>query len=309
MSRAAERLFITQPAMSRTLTRLRAVFDDPLFTRSSHGMQPTPRAEALCGGLREILGDIAQLVTAPGFDPGSYHGEVNIALSEYIGVALLPHLMERINTQAPRLSVRIITRLENQLEELALGNLDFVIHIKQAAYSPDYKVENLGSSALAILVRENHPLVGNVHSWDALSKFPLVKLYATSREQMEVQQNAATKIPIGDHPLGTLEISHLLTALEVLRQTESFMPAPAFLLQQKDATAGITALPLPPEAAMSVQYALVTHKRTANSPLHNWLWDQITCTIRDMRTLPERKLRQRITAGSADPTAPTAHEP
>ena len=44
VSRAAERLFITQPAMSKTLARLREVFDDALFTRSSHGMRPTPRA-------------------------------------------------------------------------------------------------------------------------------------------------------------------------------------------------------------------------------------------------------------------------
>ena len=58
VSRAAERLFITQPAMSKTLARLRAVFDDDLFTRSSHGMQPTPRALELSAGLSAIIGDI-----------------------------------------------------------------------------------------------------------------------------------------------------------------------------------------------------------------------------------------------------------
>ena len=62
VSRAAQRLFITQPAMSKTLTRLRALFGDELFTRSSHGMQPTPRAIELSSGLNHILGDISHLL-------------------------------------------------------------------------------------------------------------------------------------------------------------------------------------------------------------------------------------------------------
>jgi len=78
------------------------------------------------------------------------------------------------------------------------------------------------------------------------------------------------------------------------------MPAPAYLLQQEDATAGITGLPVPRGGDLSVNYAMVTHKRTSNSPMHNWLWDQITCTIRELRTPLQRKMRQRITAGSAD---------
>ena len=53
VSRAAERLYITQPAMSKTLSRLRTVFNDPLFTRCSHGMQPTPRAMEIALGLPE----------------------------------------------------------------------------------------------------------------------------------------------------------------------------------------------------------------------------------------------------------------
>lgn len=300
VSRAAERLFITQPAMSKTLTRLRTLFDDALFTRSSRGMQPTPRAAELAAGLSEILGDISHLLAVSRFDPGSFSGEVSIALSEYIGVVLLPRLMGNLSHQAPRLRLRVITRIENQLEELAQGNLDFAIHIKQAHYNNDYRVEDLGGSPPAIMVRENHPLARDEVTWERLSQFPLIRLYVSDWEQLEIQQNASAIMPIVDHPMGTLEISHLLTALEVLRQTDYFMPAPAYLLQQEDATAGITGLPVPREGDLSISYALVTHKRTANSPVHNWLWDQITCTIRELRTPLQRKMRQRITAGSAD---------
>jgi DNA-binding transcriptional LysR family regulator len=94
VSRAAERLFITQPAMSKTLSRLRQVFDDALFTRSGHGMQPTPRATELEKDLAAILGDISQLVSGSRFDPAQFSGEIRLALSEYIGVALLPQLVQ-----------------------------------------------------------------------------------------------------------------------------------------------------------------------------------------------------------------------
>ncbi len=296
VSRAAQRLFITQPAMSKTLTRLRTLFGDELFTRCSHGMQPTPRAVELAGGLNDILGDISQLLVGPSFDPHSFHGEVTLALSEYIGVALLPRLTRRLYTQAPRLNLRVITRLENQLEALAQGNLDFVFHVRQAHYGADYRVETVGGGPLAILVRENHPLVATAATWERLMRFPLVKLYASTQEQIELQQHAAPRIPIGHHPLATLEISHLLTALEVLRHTDYFMPAPAFLLQQGDATAGIVGLPMPAGGDLDIQYALVAHKRAANSPLHTWLGEQLLHAIRELRIPLQHKRRQRIAA-------------
>ena len=300
VSRAAERLFITQPAMSKTLARLRQLFDDPLFTRSSHGMQPTPRAEQLAQGLTEVLGDISQLLAQPGFDPCAFRGEVTLALSEYIGLALLPRLMQRLSAQAPQLNLRVITRIENQLEQLALGNLDFTIHILQAHYSDDYRIEELGGSPSAILVRDAHPLTQGDITWERLAQYPLIRLYVSDWEQLELGRNAEAITPLIDHPLGTLEISHLLTAMEVLRQTDYFLPGPAYVLHNSSAMTGIKGRPMPLASQVGINYALVAHKRTANSPLHNWLWDEITGTIRELRTPQQMKMRQRIPAGKAD---------
>jgi len=298
VSRAAERLFITQPAMSKTLSRLRALFDDPLFTRVGHGMRPTPRALELATALEQVLGDIRQLLSARPFEPASFQGEVSLALSEYLGVALLPPLMAKLAVAAPQLYVRVITRVENQLEELALGRLDFAIHIRQANYGDDYRVAELGGSAPAILVREGHPLAGQQVDWELLARFPRIRLYVTDSEQVELQRLTAGTAAEDRLSHGTLEISHLLTALEVLRQTDYFMPAPAFVLLNRHTSEGIAALPFPHASEFSIDYALVSHRRTANSPLHNWLWEQITCTIRELRTPQRFKMRQRIAAGT-----------
>lgn len=299
VSRAAGRLFITQPAMSKTLSRLRQVFNDPLFTRSSHGMQPTPRAEELAADLANILGDINQLVTGTEFDPASFNGEITLALSEYIGVTLLPALAPRLQSQAPRLRIRIITRVENQLEKLAQGNLDFALQIRRANYGSDYRILELGSSPPAILVRNDHPLTQGDVNWERLSQFPVIRLYISDWEQADLKLSSEDFNRMQDPNQGSLEISHLMTAVEILRNTNYYMPGPAFILQNPAVGGHISALSPPGEEDISVDYVLVGHQRTANSPLHNWLWDEITGTIRDLRPAHPGKLRQRVAAGSA----------
>lgn len=298
VSRAARRLFITQPAMSKTLSRLRQVFNDPLFTRSSHGMLPTPRALALMPGLASVLAGIEQLVNDTRFDPAQCDVEVNLALSEYIGVTLLPALAARLQGQAPKLNLRVITRVENQLEQLALGNLDLAIHIRQHHYSADFRVADLGGSPPVILLRRDHPLCPGPPSLAQLANYPSIRLYVSDREQLQVGSMEALFDTLGSGLRGSLEISHLMTAMEVLRSSDYYMPGPAFLTQNASISEGITALPFPGAGESSVDYVMVSHLRTANSPLHNWLWEQISCTIRDLRPTQPRKLRQRVAAGS-----------
>jgi len=279
VSRAAQRLHITQPAMSKTLSRLRQVFQDPLFTRSSRGMQPTPRAQELEHELSAILTDIGRLVSGSEFDPWAYTGEIGLALSEYVGMALLPPLIQRLHEQAPRLSIRTITRVENQLEQLAAGNLDFAIHIAQAHYPDDFQVHPLGGSPPAILVRRDHPLTHGEVTWERLISYPVIRLYISDLDQAELARTSDTFNRVRHPQQGSLETSHLLTALEVLRNTDYFLPGPVYMLQNKTAATGIVSVPIPEGAQYDMNYMLVMHQRSANSPLHQWLWQQILETL------------------------------
>ena len=90
VSAAARRMSITQPAMSKTLGRLRDTFNDPLFVRSKRGIQPTPRAQAIAVELPALLAATEALLDAGDFSPNSYKGEITIAISEYVGLSLLP---------------------------------------------------------------------------------------------------------------------------------------------------------------------------------------------------------------------------
>ena len=108
VTRAAQRLFLGQPAVSGALKRLRAAFGDELFVRTPHGMEPTPRALELSRQIEPLLLTVHRALTQPPqFDPATAQRVFRIGLSDALEVALMPELMRRLSRQAP--GVRLIT--------------------------------------------------------------------------------------------------------------------------------------------------------------------------------------------------------
>ena len=91
VTRASERLHITQPAASRTLTRLRELFDDALLTRSGNDMLLTPKAQQLKLQLPQVLGSLEALVSPLVFDPGTLEQTFTVAIPEVFGQANWRH--------------------------------------------------------------------------------------------------------------------------------------------------------------------------------------------------------------------------
>ena len=171
--------------MSKTLGRLRETFDDPLFVRSKRGVQPTPRAIGLAAELKVTLEQIDGLLDAGEFLPASpIEVEITLAISEYVGFTLLPPLSARLQSSAPKLRLRTITRAERQLDQLASGELDFAIQIQREDYAPEFSVFPLADSPLAIFVRQDHPLVQLTLTKEMIRQYPHIALYVADREEL-----------------------------------------------------------------------------------------------------------------------------
>ena len=110
VTRAARRLALTQPTVSGMLQRLRRTFSDQLFVRTSHGILPTPRAEALAGPIEDLLTNVQALVTAEAFDPTDAEGTVKICGSDYQQNAVIIPLVRELRERAPRLKVLVSPR-------------------------------------------------------------------------------------------------------------------------------------------------------------------------------------------------------
>lgn len=125
---AARDLGVTQPAMSRTLQRLRDALGDPLLVRVGRGVVPTDRARALRGPVTEALASVQRVFAPPDvFDPATARGEVAIALGDEAQVAFADAIVRAVWDAAPGVDVRVRRLSAASLDEGRRGVLDLAI--------------------------------------------------------------------------------------------------------------------------------------------------------------------------------------
>lgn len=129
VSRAAVRLFLSQPAVSASLKRLRDIFDDPLFVRSSHGVDPTPRALELAPRVEAVLLELQRLLDADReFDPGTSERILRIAGSDHSSRLMLPALCGTLTAMRSRMRLFWETAdYSRVVERLRLGDIDLAV--------------------------------------------------------------------------------------------------------------------------------------------------------------------------------------
>jgi len=158
VSRAAQRLNLSQPALSAQLARLREMLGDPLFVPSHRGMTPTPLALGLQAPLAAALAQLRDVVTsARAFDPARDEFTLHVACSDYVQAALLLDFTLALRRDAPGLRIALrpadSTRLEAQMEK---GDVDL------AVLTPEGIAESLRSRPLfeeryVFIARRGHP--------------------------------------------------------------------------------------------------------------------------------------------------------
>lgn len=158
VSRAAERLSLSQPAVSNALNRLRDLLDDPLLTRVGRAMQPTPRALALEAPIRDALQRIEQSLSgdAP-FDPARSRQRFRIAITDYVELILMPPLLRQLSALAPGVQIDI-QHLSPTLPggALAKGELDLVLG--RFEHVPERFIKQRWlSETLQLVAHRDHP--------------------------------------------------------------------------------------------------------------------------------------------------------
>ncbi|WP_010138488.1 LysR family transcriptional regulator [Oceanicola sp. S124] len=129
LSRAAERLNMSQPAVSHALSRLRVLLDDPLFHRRRRGMEPTLRALELAAPLAEALAQIRSVLAPGGFDPMQRH-VFRLAMSDYGASLLLPGLVQALRAEAPGIDLVVTQQSrEGMIGAVADGQIDMAFGV------------------------------------------------------------------------------------------------------------------------------------------------------------------------------------
>jgi len=160
LTRAADKIGMTQPAISRSLSQLRHIFDDKLFLRTARGVKPTSRAIELSAPIHQALNLIVGALE-PGnqFDCSKSERHFNLVLSEYGDAVLLPRLMKRLNQQSASVTINTLSSPRADIErELHFGKVDLYLWPKPII-KDGVTTQQLDSEDHCCLARKGHPTV------------------------------------------------------------------------------------------------------------------------------------------------------
>jgi DNA-binding transcriptional LysR family regulator len=279
VTRAAERLSLSQPAVSGTLARLRVLFGDELLLRTGRAMRPTPFAETLEAPLREALARVEDTVFArPGFDPAEAERSFTVLATDYIALVLLRPLLEALTLEAPNVRVRVqATGLGALSARLLRGEIDLALLPENLTRATGLPSATLFEDRFVGAVWREHPEIGARIDTEDLARLP----YLTYR-QGDVRSNADAHLEaLGIGRAADTTIESFLLGAFMLRGTRSVTFLQERLVRELAGAAAIRAVeppvPLPP-----LVEAMCWHPRAANDPAHRWLRERIARLAADL---------------------------
>lgn len=272
VTRASQKLNLTQPAISHALGRLRQLFDDPLFERQGHAMVSTPLARSIIEPVRHSLrGFEVTLSKLDRFDPATSQKQFNLALRDVLESNVLPPLMKRVTEMAPQVNIAAVQAGRRELEsELAAGTLDVAIDVL-LPLSSDILHTRIETDATVVVAHKDHPVVRG--SIDLETYLQQDHILATSRrkgpglEDFELSR-------LGLQRRVRLRCQHYFAACRVVSQTHLLLTMRERYAQVANEQFGNQILPFPLELP-SFDAHLYWHANVDSDPANLWLREQI----------------------------------
>lgn len=266
VTRAAQRLALTQPAVSGMLTRLRDSFDDPLFVRTQRGIVPTLRAQALAAPVKQLLGEVEAMLKPPTFQPATACATLTFAATDYALRAVVVPLLTMLRQQAPGIRVAVVAvdhaRLQTQFEQ---GDIDIALLTPEST-PPDLHSHVLFLESYVCVMRADHP--------DAISgSLSLDRFCALDHALVSYSDGGFTGATdralanLGLTRRVTLAVNSFLVLPDILRSNDLIAIVPRRLAQH---TEGLVTL-APPLSIPGFSKTAVWHERTHRDPAQRWV--------------------------------------
>ena len=269
LTKAAEVVGITQPAVSNALSRLRERFDDDLFIRTGTGMVPTQKTENIISDIQNALSLMQQSVNEPDtFDPKLSNRNFKLSLGDVSEGRVLPYIMNEIDKNAPFVSMGSYAySRSDQVHALATHNLDFVVDpiIPASEEINSYKVFE---DDFVAMYRDDHPLgkIDEVSVDDILAQR---HLHVSNRKRglhlIDIELDK-----IGYRREIALRCQHFLIAPRIIRSTDLVLMGTRSFAKSHN----LQFIEIPTEIP-SIEYHLIWHKSDEGDGGHLWMKDLI----------------------------------
>jgi DNA-binding transcriptional LysR family regulator len=283
VTRAAEKLHLSQPAVSNALARLRQSLGDELFLRKPGGVEPTALALSLAGPVAEVLDRLRRMLSVhQPFDPASTDRVFTVAFSEYAESVLAPPLLETMAKEAPRalLAIRHADRT-NALSLLEAGEAELAVAVLPEPPALFTRVRLLPERFLT-LMRAGHPLAEGPMTIERFAAFPHL-LHSPNGSRDGALDGPMTE---AGHPrrLGAV-VAHLGAVPDILNRTEMVMTLSARLAMRMAETHGLAVRPCP-VPIRHTRLSLVFHRRFEADAGHAWLRRTLLAVAREVGPVP-----------------------
>jgi LysR family transcriptional regulator, nod-box dependent transcriptional activator len=274
VTRAAERIHISQPGMSGALQKLRLHFSDPLLERVGRNLQPTARARALADPVKSILSQIRDLDNqSKGFDPVQARRVFRISATTYCCELLATPLISRLRDIAPMVSVQFEELSPDTADRILNGQIDFAITIFARLVDKlqsDHEVlhsKMLFTDRFVVAIAKNHVHMEDTISFDKLCDMRYVEtrfagVIAGVSEQLWQQQ------PKQPHTCAWLPNFQL--TLDTVGQTDMATILPSLLVRLQGERYKVRSLPVPFDMPV-LEERLYWHRRNDNDAGHLWM--------------------------------------
>lgn len=277
VSRAAERLSLSQSAVSGLLARLRDIFDDPLFIRSQRGVIPTPKAEALAGRMRDVISRFDDLLEAEEFDPSNASGTIRISANDYGQRVLLLPFINWLREQAPLLKIALVPfEIEQLLEKLSRGGIDLVISIPEMT-PLQLPRQFLFKDSYVGVVRKGHPLSRMKVTTEDFCAFDHVVVSPMGGSFQSPTDQALSKLSFSRNVAYSVPNFH--GALEILKMHSVIAVLPSKLLTSQEGNVATFPLPFGIDGFDAIA---AWHPRTSNDAMHRWFHRQLAIFAKDI---------------------------
>lgn len=272
VTRAAERLGITQPALSNALTRLRDTLKDPLFIRERYGMRPTAKAEALAPVIAAALDQLDGVVRdQQDFDPASAQQLFTLAPNSYVEFVLMPALVTRLRTRAPGIRLRL-TPYGSDLAETGVTSGTTALALGRFVNPPNnLVVRHLMDEGLACVVRADHPQVGSKLTRKQYEQLKHVNVLPPGRLKFGLFQRLERE---GLRREVAVSVTHFLAVPEMVAVSDYCATLPRLICRRLAGDPRLKVLPAPVDLG-TFPVEMAWHARYRHDPAHRWLRQQI----------------------------------
>ncbi|RED53971.1 LysR family transcriptional regulator [Aestuariispira insulae] len=276
LSKAGERLSLSQPAVSNALRRLRETLNNPLFVRTAEGMVPTNHAVAIQPTIAKALDDLRSCLTPDlSFDPAQAKNHFRISLSDIIGSLILPELIAKLQDNAPHvdLTFRHVDR-KGAYEMLRTGRHDLVISTELDG--PGMYQQLLFKDPYVTLVSNSHSTIRDDLT---LKQFCQAKhiLFSLEGQGPGLVDTALARQSLKRHV--ALRLPHVSVIPKIVEESDMIVTLPLRMARIHSEALNIKTFKPPVEVPDLAVYQY-WHSRSHHDPACGWIRSQILETCR-----------------------------